>query len=181
MVLDTARPRYKEKYHLAWNAWKKCCKIVDSQGEHFTGIHDRFLRDTVYRESQLAIGWSEQKCKEWDELAKEDHTYKVTPEKKRRYKGQWYLTLNKAGKNGPVKLRSDHRAAVMMKNRLHHESGEPIEEPIHPAQQRRIRQGQEVFSQDYLSSARIDQHTGWQCWPSSPCSSWWHESEWSWK
>ena len=29
------------------------------------------------RESQLAIGWSEQKCKEWDELAKEDHTYKL--------------------------------------------------------------------------------------------------------
>ena len=25
----------------------------------------------------------------------------------------------------------------MMKNRLHHESGEPIEEPIHPGQQRR--------------------------------------------
>ena len=31
-------------------------------------------------------------------------------------------------KNGPVKLRSDFRAAVSMKNRLHHESGEQIEE-----------------------------------------------------
>ena len=31
-----------------------------------------------------------------------------------------------------------------MKNRLHHESREPIEEPIHPDQQRRTRQGQEV-------------------------------------
>ena len=103
---------------------------VHSQGEHFTGIHDRFLRDPVYRESQLAIGWSEQQCKEWDELAKEDHTYKLTPEEKRRYKGQWYLTLNKTGKHGPMKLRSDYIAAVMVKNRLHHESGEPIEEPI---------------------------------------------------
>ena len=54
---------------MAWNAWKRCCKKVDSQGEHFTGIHDRFLRDPVYRESQLAIGWTEPKCKEWDELA----------------------------------------------------------------------------------------------------------------
>ena len=35
------------EYHLAWNAWKRCCKKVDSQGEHFTGIHDRFLRDPV--------------------------------------------------------------------------------------------------------------------------------------
>ena len=44
-----------------------------------------------------------------------------------------------------MKLRSDHRAAVMMKNRSHHESGESFEEPIHPSQQRRIQQGQEVF------------------------------------
>ena len=74
------------------------------------------------------------KCKELDELAKEDHTYRLTPEEKRRYQGQWYLTLNKSGKNGPMKLRSDFRAAVSMKNRLHHESGEQVEEPISPEQ-----------------------------------------------
>ena len=168
----------QREHHLAWNAWKRCCKKVASQVEH---SHDRFLRDPVSRESQLAIGWSEQQCKEWDELAKEDHTYKLTPEERRRYKGQWYLTLNKEGKNGPMKLRSDYRAAVMMKNRLHQESRKPIEEPIHPNQQRRIRQGQEVFSEDYFSSARVDQHTGWQYWISSPSSSWWYASEWSWK
>ena len=70
----------QREYHLAWNAWKRCCKKVDSQSEHFTGIHDRFLRDPIYRESQLAIGWTERKCKKWDELAKEDHTNKLTPE-----------------------------------------------------------------------------------------------------
>ena len=48
----------------------------------------------------------------------------------------------------------------MMKNRLHTKSGEPIEEPIHPGQQRRIQQRQEVFSEDCFSSARVDQHTG---------------------
>ena len=58
----------QREYHVAWNAWKRCCKKVDSQGEH--------------RESQLAIGWTEQKCKEWEELAKEDHTYHLTPEEK---------------------------------------------------------------------------------------------------
>ena len=66
----------QREYHLAWSAWKRCCNSLDSHGEHFTGIRDRFLRDPVYRESQLAIGWSEPMCKEWDELAKEDHTYK---------------------------------------------------------------------------------------------------------
>ena len=127
----------QKEYHVAWNAWKRCCKKVDSQGEHFTGIHDRLLRDPICRESQLAIGWTAQKCKEWDEYAKEDHTYRLTPEEKRRYKGQWYLTLNEASKHGPMKLRSDYRAAVLIKNRLHHESSEQIEEPISPEQFRK--------------------------------------------
>ena len=88
----------QKEYHKAWNAWKRCCKRVDSQGEHFTGIHDRFLRDPFYQESQLAIGWREQKCKEMDELAKENHTYHQSTEEFQRYQGQWFLTLNKSGK-----------------------------------------------------------------------------------
>ena len=125
------KTKEQKEYHIAWIAWKWCCKKVDSQGGHFTGIHDRCLRGPVYRESQLALGWWEQQCKEWDELAQEDHTYRLTPEEKKRYQRQWYLTSNKEGKNGPMKLRSDYRAAVSMKNRLHHGSGEQVEEPIH--------------------------------------------------
>ena len=71
--------------HIAWNAWKRCCKRVDSQGEHFIGIHDRFLRDQVYRESQL---------EEMDELAKQNHTYHLSTEEFKRYQEQWYLTLS---------------------------------------------------------------------------------------
>ena len=37
--------------------------------------------------------------------------------------------LEQSRQNGPMKLRSDHRAAVLKKNLLHHESGEPIENP----------------------------------------------------
>ena len=40
----------QKEYHQAWNTWKRCCEKVDSQGEHFAGIHDRFLRDPVNRE-----------------------------------------------------------------------------------------------------------------------------------
>ena len=54
----------------------------------FYRFHDRFLRDPVNRESQLAIGWTEKECKEWDELAKEDHTHHLTPEEKKRYQGR---------------------------------------------------------------------------------------------
>ena len=68
-VIKKGRPRgarhgkteEQKEYHIAWNAWKRCCKRVDSQGEHCKGIHDCFLRDQVYRESQLFIGWTEQK------------------------------------------------------------------------------------------------------------------------
>ena len=35
-----------------------------------------------------------------------------------------------------MKLRSDSRAAVSMKNRLHHESGQQVEERLHPNQQK---------------------------------------------
>ena len=90
----------QKEYHMAWNAWKRCCKKVDSQGEHFTGIHDRFLRDPVYRESQLAIGWTEQKCKEWDELAQEDDTYRLTPEERKDTKDNGILPRTKQAKMG---------------------------------------------------------------------------------
>ena len=70
MVLDTAKLKNRKSSKKAWNAWKRCCKRVDSQGEHFTGIHDGFLRDPVYRESQLAIGWTEQKCQEMGQTCK---------------------------------------------------------------------------------------------------------------
>ena len=65
-------------YYIAFNAWKRCRKRVDAQEEHFKGIHDRFLRDQVYREPHLKIGWTEQKCTETDELAQQDHTYRLS-------------------------------------------------------------------------------------------------------
>ena len=51
-----------------------------------------FLRDQVYRESQLKIGWTEQKCIEMDKLAQEDHTYRLSKEEFKRVQGQWYLS-----------------------------------------------------------------------------------------
>ena len=155
MVLDMAKPKYKDSTGWLGMRGRDAVRKSTLKVNIFTGIHDRFLRVPVYRESQLAIGWTKQKCKKWDELAKEDHTYHLTPEEKKRYQGQWYLTLNKEGKNGPMKLRSDFRAAVLMKNRLHHESGKQLEERLHPDQQRR--------------------------WHSSSSTSWLDKSEWNWK
>ena len=140
----------QKEYHIAFNAWKRCCKRVDAEEELYKGIHDRFLRDQVRRESQLKIGWTEQKCIEMDKLAQEDHTYRLSKEEFKRYQGQWCLTLNKSGKNAPMRLRSDFRAAVTIKNRLHRESGEERAETISHQQYRR-------------------------CHPSSSSDSWWNQ------
>ena len=120
-----------------FNPWKRCRKRVDSQDEHYKGVHERFLRDQVYRESQHKIGWTEQKCIEMDELAQQHHTYRVSEEEFKRYQSQWYLTLNKWCKNAPMRLRSDFRAALSLKKSLHRESGEEIAKPISPQQYKR--------------------------------------------
>ena len=120
----------QKQYHIAFNAWKRCRKRVAGQEEHCEGSHDRFLRDQVYRDSQLETGWAEQKCTEMDKLAQEDHSYRLSRDELQRYQEQWYLTLNKSGKNAPMRLRSDFRAAVTIMNRLHRESGEERAEPI---------------------------------------------------
>ena len=173
MVLDMARPKFKE--NTTWLAVRKSTPKVN--------ILQVFTID--FSEIQFIVNHNSQSdgqnksAKSGMNLQKKIiRIISLSPEERRRYKGQCYLTLNKAGKNLPMKVRSDFRAAVLMKNRLHHESGEQAEEPIHPGQQRRIQQGQEVFSEDYFSSVRVDQHTGWEYWPSSPSSSWWYASEW---
>ena len=132
MVFGMAKTEAQKEYHIAYNAWKRCCKRVDGQEEHYKGIHDRFSRDQVYRESQLKIAWTERKCIEMDKLAQEDHSYRPSKEEFKRYQGQWYHTLNKSGKNAPMRLRSDFRAAVTIKSRLRRESGEERAEPISP-------------------------------------------------
>ena len=153
MVLDMAKPMNKE--NTIWpgmrgrDAVRKSTPTVDIL--HVFTIDSSEIQ--FYRESQLAIGWTESKCKEWDELAKEDHAYHLSTEEFKRYQGPRYLTLKKSGKNGPMRLRPDFRAAVSLKNRLHYESGEQVEEPIFPDQYR--------------------------IWSPSSSTSWWDKSEWN--
>ena len=124
--LKTIVKRSVEQNHIAFNAWKRCRKRDDGQEGHCEGIHDGFLRDQENRDSQLKIGWTEQECIGMDKLTQEDHSYRLSKEEFKRYQGQWYLTVNKSGKNAPMRLRSDFRAPVTTKNRLRREP-----EPLH--------------------------------------------------
>ena len=83
-MLDTAKPKNRKSTILLGMRGRDAARKLNPKVDIFTGIHDRFLRDPVYRESQLAIGWTEQKCKDMNELAKEDQTYHLTPEEKKK-------------------------------------------------------------------------------------------------
>ena len=131
-VIKKGRPRgarhgktQAQKEHLiAHNARRRCLK------KKFEGIHDRFLKDSTYRDSQLKIGWTEEMCLAMNKLAQEDHSYCPLPEEFDRYWKNWHITLNKSGRNAPMKLRSDFREALTNMHRLHRESGEERPEPI---------------------------------------------------
>ena len=94
------------------------------------GIHDRFLKDSACRDSQLKIGWTEETCIAMDKLAQEDHSYCPLPEEFDRYRKNWNTTLNKSGRNAPMKLQSDFREALANMHGLHRESGKELPEPI---------------------------------------------------
>ena len=64
-----------------------------------------------------------------DTLAQENHSYCRSSEEFEREEN-WYITLNKSGRNAPMKLRSDFREALTDMHRLHRESGEERPEPI---------------------------------------------------
>ena len=59
----------QKEHFVSHNARKKCIK------NNYERIHDRFLRDPVFRSSQLKIGSTEEKCIAMDKLAQEDHSY----------------------------------------------------------------------------------------------------------
>ena len=106
----------QKEYHIAWNAWKRCCKRVDSQGEHFKGIHDRFLRDQVYRESQLLIGWDRAK------VHRDGRTGKSKSHVPSLYRGIQKIPRTMVShleevrqKRAHARLRPDFRAAVSQK------------------------------------------------------------------
>ena len=86
-VISMRRPRgarhgkteAQKEHFVAHNARKRCMK------KKIDGIHDRFQRDSVYRDSQFKIGWTEEKCIAMDKLAQEDHSYCPSSEEYERY------------------------------------------------------------------------------------------------
>ena len=70
----------QKEHFVAHKARKRCIK------NYFDGIHARFKRDPVYRDSQFKIGWTEEKCIAMDKLAQEDHSHRLSSEEHERYR-----------------------------------------------------------------------------------------------
>ena len=51
----------QKQHFIAHNARRRCIK------KNFKEIHDRFQKGLIYSDSQLRIGWTEEKCIEMDE------------------------------------------------------------------------------------------------------------------
>ena len=114
----------QRKHLIGHNLRKRCIK------RSFEGIHDRFLKDPVFRESQLEIDRIEEVCIQMDKDAQKYFTCRMTEDEYFQYKKNWWIPLNKSGKNGPMRDRSDFNEALTKLHRLHQESGEERLAPI---------------------------------------------------
>ena len=92
--------------------------------KHFKGIHDRFLKDSEFRASQLEHDRDEEVCIKIDDLADKDFSHYMTGSDHFRYKQNWWISLNKSGNTGPLRNRSHFNQALSTLNLLHPESGE---------------------------------------------------------
>ena len=68
------KTRFRDvKYANSWDAdW------VDDDRTDYKGIHDRFLRDDVFRQRMIENYRDEEVCRAWDVLAEQDHTYHMS-------------------------------------------------------------------------------------------------------
>ena len=77
-------------HHIAHNLRKRCIK------RNFEGGHDRFLKDSTFREKLLEHDRTEEFCIQMGKDAHEDFTHGMTQEEYSRYKKNWWISVNKS-------------------------------------------------------------------------------------
>ena len=134
-----------------------------AKSNHFESILERVQKDDSYRESQMASGWTEEKCRYLDQLAKEDKFYTATT-KKQRYENNWMLALSTSRDlSHRWKKREDHLEAVKAIKNLRQQDEQSNNLLILPVYQTRQRPFQERH--------RAERWWNWQTWSNSSSSS----------
>ena len=111
-------------HHIAHNLRKRCIK------RNFEGFTHRFLKDPIFRGSQLEHDRIEEVCIQMDKDSQKGFTYRMTQAEYVRKRKNWWISLNKSGKTGPVRDRSDFNDALTTLNCLHQESGKQQLRPV---------------------------------------------------
>ena len=82
-------------------------------------IHDRFIRDTLFRKTMIELGRSEEVIFEMDRLASEDHSHTATEEEIDVYRGNWWIRSNLVNSDTmPIRHRPDFKKALSTLHRL---------------------------------------------------------------
>ena len=131
----------------------------------YSSVLERFQNDDVYRNSQIAIGWTEEKWTYLDSLLLEDKSHTSTRRERIRYENNWALGMNGQGPTpGPTKQRTDYPQAVTKVKIMRQQAEQPSNPPIpsnRQVRQRPIEERQKAERQQWR----------WKAWPSSPSSS----------
>ena len=102
-----------KEYHTANQLQKKCRK------KHYENIHDRFVRDTLFRKTMIELGPSEEIILEMDRLASEDHSHIATQEEIDVYRGNWLIHSNVVNFDTmPTRRQLDFKKALSTLHRL---------------------------------------------------------------
>ena len=114
------KTKEQREHFIAHNLRKKCIK---------KGF-ERFQEDSIFLESQISIDRTQEGCIQMDKDGHKDLTYRMTEDEYFRCKKNWWISLNKSGKIGPMRNRSDVNEALTKLHCLHQESGEEQLAPI---------------------------------------------------
>ena len=132
-VTEKGRPRggrhvkteAQKEHFIVHNARRRCIK------KKFEGIHDRFQRDLIHRDSQLKkLAGPRRSASRWTSWHRKTTPIAHQLRSLRDFQKTWSISLNTSGRNAPMKLRSDISEAVTKMHRLHRESGEERSAPI---------------------------------------------------
>ena len=125
------------------------------------------------KESLSDEGWTEEKIKEYDALALEDHSHEATPARRGRRQRNWKIILNK-GVEGKMRQRSDFREVKHAYRQLYKEHADEgtVEgaKSIHLAKQTR-QNSQQQFDEHEVCVYTVHPRTGWKYYTSTSSSS----------
>ena len=88
--------------------------------KQYENIHDRSIRDTLFRKTMIELGRSEEVILEMDRLASEDHSHTATEEEEIDvYRGNWWIRSNLVDSDAmPIRHRPDFKKALSTLHRL---------------------------------------------------------------